>query len=66
MLEHNISGSLQNFPEGGHSIALKNIPKSINLWTDLCEEWLSDLSLLDKTKAEITPNKSKFLKSGRF
>ena len=66
MLEHNVSGSLHVFPEGGHSIALKNNPKSINLWTNLCEEWLTDLSILDKTKNEITPNKSKFLKSGRF
>ncbi|MES2238962.1 MAG: alpha/beta hydrolase [Bacteroidota bacterium] len=66
MLENNISGSLHVFPEGGHSIALKNNPKSINLWTNLCEEWLNDLSILDKTKAEITPNKSTFLKSGRF
>lgn len=66
MLEHNVSGSLHVFPEGGHSIALKNNPKSINLWTDLCEEWLNDLSILDKTKTIITPNKSKFLKAGRF
>jgi acetyl esterase/lipase len=66
MLEHNISGSLHVFPEGGHSIALKNNPKSINLWTTLCEEWLTDLSILDKSKAEITPNKNKFLKVNRF
>ena len=66
MLEHNVSGSLHIFPEGGHSIALKNSPKSINLWTNLCEEWFNDLSILDKSKTEITPNKSKLLKSGRF
>jgi len=66
MLEHNVSGSLHVFPEGGHSIALKNNPKSINLWTNLCEEWFTDLSILDKTKPEITPNKNKLLKSGRF
>ncbi len=66
MLEHNVSGSLHIFPEGGHSIALKNNPKSINLWANLCEEWLNDLSILDKNKPEITPNKSKFLKTDRF
>lgn len=66
MLEHNISGSLHVFPEGGHSIALKNNPKSINLWTNLCEEWLNDLSVLDKTKAEINFSKSTFLNSNRF
>ncbi len=66
MTEKNISGSLHIFPEGGHSIALMNSPKSINLWTQLCQEWLYDLSLLDKTKAEITPNKSAMLKTNRF
>lgn len=66
MLENNISGSLHVFPEGGHSIALKNKPKSINLWTNLCEEWLGDLSVLDKTTLEITPNKDSILKSNRF
>ncbi|RVT76733.1 alpha/beta hydrolase [Flavobacterium sufflavum] len=66
MLEHNISGSLHVFPEGGHSIALKNNPKSINLWTNLCEEWLNDLNVLDKTKAEINLSKNTFLNSNRF
>ena len=66
MTEKNISGSLHIFPEGGHSIALMNSPKSINLWTQLCQEWLYDLSILDKTKAEITPNKSAILKTNRF
>ncbi|HTG64799.1 MAG TPA: alpha/beta hydrolase [Flavobacterium sp.] len=66
MLEHNISGSLHIFPEGGHSIALKNNPKSINLWTNLCEEWLNDLDILDKTKSEINLSKNTFLNSNRF
>ena len=66
MTEKNISGSLHIFPEGGHSIALMNSPKSINLWTQLCQEWLYDSSILDKTKAEITPNKSAILKTNRF
>lgn len=66
LTEKNISGSLHIFPEGGHSIALMNSLKSINLWTQLCQEWFYDLSLLDKTKAEITPNKSVMLKTNRF
>ena len=66
MLEHNISGSLHVFPEGGHSIALKNNPKSINLWTNLCEEWLNDLNVLDKTKSEINLSKNTFLNTNRF
>lgn len=66
MTEKNISGSLHIFPEGGHSIALMNSPKSINLWTQLCQEWFYDLSLFDKNKAQITPNKSTMLKTNRF
>jgi len=66
MTEKNISGSLHIFPEGGHSIALMNSPKSINLWSQLCQEWFYDLNILDKTKAEITPNKSTMLKTNRF
>ncbi|MFL9829258.1 alpha/beta hydrolase [Flavobacterium sp. ST-87] len=64
--DKNISGSLHIFPEGGHSIALKNNPKSINLWTSLCEEWLYDLGIMDKTKSEITPPKADLLKKNRF
>ena len=66
MTDKNISGSLHVFPEGGHSIALKNNPKSINLWTNLCEEWFNDLGVLDKTKSEITPPKADLLKTNRF
>ncbi|HJS01059.1 MAG TPA: alpha/beta hydrolase [Flavobacterium sp.] len=66
LIDKNISGSLHIFPEGGHSIALKNNPKSINLWTSLCEEWFNDLSILDKTKAEITVSKTNLLNSNRF
>lgn len=66
LIENNIPGSLHIFPEGGHSIALQNNPKSINLWTTLCEEWLSDLSVLDKTKTVLTPPNNTFLKTNRF
>ncbi|KDN54520.1 pectin acetylesterase [Flavobacterium seoulense] len=66
MIEKNISGSLHVFPEGGHSIALMNNPKSINVWTKLCEEWFFDLGLFDKTKTEITSNKNNLLKTNRF
>ena len=66
MTDKNVSGSLHIFPEGGPSIALKNHPKSINLWTTLCEEWFHDLGILDETKSEITPPKTDLLKTNRF
>jgi len=42
-----IPASLHIFPEGKHSIALRNNPGSTNLWTDLCEAWMKHLGLLD-------------------
>ncbi len=35
--ENNIPCSMHIFPEGGHSIALRNNPEYINSWTRLCE-----------------------------
>ena len=32
--------TLHIFPEGGHSIALRNNPGTTNQWTTLVEEWL--------------------------
>lgn len=40
-MDKGISASLHIFPEGGHSIALRNSPGSTNIWTDVCEAWLS-------------------------
>lgn len=42
-----ISASLHVFPEGKHSIALRNNPGSTNLWTELCEAWMKHLGLLE-------------------
>ena len=66
MTDKNVSGSLHIFPEDGHSIAWNNNPKSINLWTTLCEEWFNDLDILDKTKSKIIPPKTDLLKTNRF
>lgn len=44
-----IQSTLHFFPQGGHSIALRNNPGSAELWTSLCELWLKELGFL-KTK----------------
>ena len=44
---HDIKGSsLHIFPNGGHSIALRNNPGSTDDWTRLAEEWLYETDLL--------------------
>lgn len=46
-LKHKIDGStLHIFPEGAHSIALRNNPGSTNQWTVLCEAWMLNLQIL--------------------
>lgn len=42
LLEKGISASLHLFPDGKHAIALRNNPGSTNLWTALCESWLTE------------------------
>jgi acetyl esterase/lipase len=46
LLEKNISASLHVFPQGAHSIALRNNPGSAELWTNLCEAWLTEMKIL--------------------
>ncbi len=48
LLDRNISVSLHLFPQGGHSIALRNNPGSANQWTVLCESWLKEMGLILK------------------
>jgi len=43
LMENDVPASLHIFPDGQHSIALRNNPGSTQLWTDLCEEWLMTL-----------------------
>ena len=38
--------SIHIFPEGKHSIALRNNPGSTMLWVQLCEEWLKEIGVL--------------------
>lgn len=42
LLEKGVPASLHLFPDGKHSIALRNNPGSSNLWTALCESWLTE------------------------
>ncbi|MCF7803305.1 MAG: alpha/beta hydrolase [Candidatus Marinimicrobia bacterium] len=46
LLKHNAKSALHIFPQGGHSIALRNNPGSTNLWTDLCEAWLREIGVI--------------------
>lgn len=46
LLEKNISASLHIFPNGGHTIALRNNPGSTAAWTDLCELWLIETNII--------------------
>lgn len=45
MIRNNTSGSLHVFPQGDHSIALRNNPGSTNQWTALCEAWLREIGI---------------------
>ncbi len=47
LLEKNVSASFHVFPQGAHSIALRNNPGSTELWTSLCEAWLTEIKMLE-------------------
>ncbi len=46
LLDKNISASLHIFPHGGHAIALRNNPSSTEMWTSLCEMWLTEMGFI--------------------
>ncbi|RKD17149.1 pectin acetylesterase [Pelobium manganitolerans] len=48
LLEKGIPSSLHVFPQGGHSIALRNNPGSTALWVNLCEEWLVESGVISR------------------
>jgi len=50
LLEHKIPVSFHAFPQGAHSIALRNNPGSTNLWTQLCEAWLNEMEIIKDIK----------------
>ncbi len=45
-LENRVKASLHVFPEGGHSIGLRDNPGSTALWLSLCELWLQESGFL--------------------
>ncbi len=40
--------TLHIYPEGGHSIALRNNPGTTDSWSQLCEAWLSEIGIIPK------------------
>jgi acetyl esterase/lipase len=53
LVDKNVSATIHVFPQGGHSIALRNNPGSTELWTGLCEAWLKEMGF----KPEVLPNR---------
>lgn len=48
LLRAKVPSSLHIFPQGGHSIALRNNPGSTEMWTKLCEDWLVEMNLIQQ------------------
>jgi acetyl esterase/lipase len=46
LLSNNVVVGFHAFPQGGHSIALRNNPGSTQLWTALCEAWLNETGII--------------------
>lgn len=46
LLDHHVPASLHVFPQGGHSIGMRNNPGSTKYWPDLCESWLQEMGFL--------------------
>jgi acetyl esterase/lipase len=46
LLQNNVPVSFHAFPQGAHSIALRNNPGSTELWTQLCEMWLIEMNII--------------------
>jgi len=46
LLTNKVPVSFHAFPQGAHSIALRNNPGSTQLWTALCEAWLNEMNII--------------------
>lgn len=46
LLNHEVSTSFHVFPQGGHSVDIRNNPGSTRYWPDLCEAWLDEMGFL--------------------
>lgn len=51
LIRNKVPSSLHIFPEGGHSIALRNNPGVTDMWTKLCEQWLKDSGFIGSPPA---------------
>ncbi|UCH14090.1 MAG: alpha/beta hydrolase [Bacteroidales bacterium] len=48
LTDNNVQGcSLHIFPLGGHSIALKDNPGSVDLWPVICKKWLIEIGIIN-------------------
>lgn len=43
LIDSGVCASLHVFPHGGHSIGLRNNPGSTEMWTELCEQWITEM-----------------------
>ena len=50
LLDSNVSVSFHEFPQGAHSIGLRDNPGSTDLWTSLCEMWLKEMGFIPQKK----------------
>jgi acetyl esterase/lipase len=46
LLDSNVSVSFHEFPQGAHSIGLRDNPGSTELWTKLCEMWMYEMGFI--------------------
>jgi len=46
LLQNKVPVSFHAFPQGAHSIALRNNPGSTELWTTLCEMWMIESDII--------------------
>jgi acetyl esterase/lipase len=46
LVANNCPSAFHVFPQGAHSIALRDNPGSTQLWTSLCEAWMAEMGFL--------------------
>jgi acetyl esterase/lipase len=51
LLQNKVPVSFHAFPQGAHSIALRNNPGSTELWTKLCEMWMIETDIIPEKMA---------------
>lgn len=50
LVDSGVPASLHIFPQGAHSIGLRNNPGSTQLWPSLCEEWMKEMGFVEEKK----------------